>query len=228
METNKKILKGLKRRSKKSITTIEVNKFYITDTLYVVETITNGDCVYNLETTLTKPFHGENIRLRPIYVKDSYFELFKKCCPYSRYEQFKDQYEELPDDLNDIDTSRILLSCSYSHQTFDIEGNDIGKTFYFDYINGAYNNHRYNLVGLKKYLESLDYAYDVDIEDIPYHSRDEYRKEGISAKVFFTGDQISEIQKFGKGNRVDSLLTSEDCGLDFFDIDQFKLYPKTN
>ena len=224
---------GLKRRGRKKVTTIEVNRFNLHPNVFLQETITNDVPEYELKSTFK--ISGYSVFPMLVVEMDKFMKVYEK---YSYFDSNNEKHfdkviVDLPMDLSTIDTNNIVLWCWASHQCFDVEGNELGHLYYFDYIEGQYDNNNYDLKGLKKYLETLPNVYNVSIDEIPYYNAERHRTKSIYAQVYFTGEQIKKIKEIDDGSswckgyfQLKSKLSYVNCGLDFFDIDQFKKTPR--
>ena len=127
--------------------------------------------------------------------------------PYSDASKWAiDKREAIPEDVNDIDLSRIYLSYGYAHLMFSLDEKIIPLVHHCDYMSGNFDNKSYHLPELLAHLQQhpmviKDYsAYETSrdsdwmkIQSVPYYNNEDGKRSHIAFKVQPDFDSYNEL-----------------------------------
>jgi hypothetical protein len=198
-----------KLKSTTRTTVYATRSFQLTDNLSITYNYTDGEFVsadFKFHPKLLKSI-SKNIR--PFYAPATFKTevLDKNLNPFSDASEWAiDKQEGIPEDVNDIDVSRIYLSYGYAHLMFSLDEKIIPLVHHCDYMTGNFENKSYRLEELLPYLKEhpmviKDYsAYKtrrgdeyLKIQSVPHYNNDDGKRMHIAFKVLPELESYNEL-----------------------------------
>jgi len=186
--------------TKKKVTTVtETITYNIHPNVRIMDVIVNG------KASPRQIFkHGKIVKdgdytvdFWPIYDPDlTYLE---ETNPFWRHNKTKDskwfEGNPLPDDVNDIDVSKIVFTSGYDHSFWTVDLEPIPVVFYGDYIDAGIRSGRFDLKKLHKHLSKHKQVKTIsEIEMIPWYNNDG-SETYFTITVLPTVKQLKELKK---------------------------------
>jgi hypothetical protein len=108
--------------------------------------------------------------------------------------------EELPENPEDIDISKIVLACSNDHTFWTVDLEPIPVVVVGDYIDAHIRSKNYNLKKLHEYFSKHKQIKSISkIELIPYYNNDSGREEYFTVNVLPT---LKQLKKMGRDKDI--------------------------
>lgn len=144
-----------------------------------------------------KSKYGDTIGFYPVYNPDMSF--LEKSNPHW-WEEKKgcDKWwegEELPENPEDIDVSKIVLTCSYDHTFHNVDMEPIPVVVQGNYIDAGIRSNNYDLKKLHDHLSKHKQVKHISkIEKIPYYNNESGREECFEVLVLPTVKQLKDMK----------------------------------
>ena len=180
--------------------------FRLTSNLIVVYDYADGVSTgthFEFEAKVLQPIEKN---LSAFYASPEFItEVFGKGMnPFNESSGYAIDYKtEIPEDVNEIDVSRIFLRYSYASLLFALDEQIIALPYYCDYLHGSFHNKSYHLDKLIPYLRQhpmvvKDYSNHknsnfLTISDIPYYNNHNGKGKDISFIVIPESKSYNEL-----------------------------------
>lgn len=192
--------------TKKKVTTVtETTTYQLHPNVVLREIVVNGKQttrqLQKVGKDVKKDAFGGKLTFWPVYNPDlGYLE---ETNPFWYWNKGEDEKwfkgEELPENPEDIDVSKIVFSSGYDHTFWTIDLEPIPVVVQGDYIDAQINSRNYDLEKLHKYLSKHKQVRSVsDIELITYYNNDSGHDTFFTCLVLPTVKQLKDMKNRGE------------------------------
>lgn len=201
----------MKITKKKTTTVTETTTYKLHPNVVLREVVVNGNqtsrelnkCGKNVKCAVFR----NKIDFWPVYNPD--LKYLEESNPFWHHNKKRDEEffkgQPLPEDPNDIDVSKIVLTSGYDHTFWNVDMEPIPVVIFGDYIDAGLRSDHYDLEKLHKYFSKHKQVKHITaIEPIPYYNNDSGSEKYFEVKVLPTLKQLKEMAS--SKNRVKDIF----------------------